>query len=265
MVEAKCINVDLDPEPFRSSATGKSDYWQALIALHRTLLHEHHDFFLATQHPSASPALRTLATKYGMPYRMWQHGIHSFLKLLRAADLHQPHLEHMTTFLHYVKQLMTALHENLPCMDEEWTKIEMALGEYESILTDFQSTSFGDLVYQPPSSESSPENIFSASPVSLFRYIYERTAPCLQRKDGKAEFGDLHSQQDEFPTASETSDSSWIPSVNTLRLPQYVANTLGGWIYFGQSIAWDFNIYAKTFGILSIAAKHYCDFFIKFF
>ncbi|KAF2433994.1 hypothetical protein EJ08DRAFT_582769 [Tothia fuscella] len=46
-------------------------------------LHEHHDFFLASQHPSASPALRRLATKYTMPARMWKHGIHSFLELLR--------------------------------------------------------------------------------------------------------------------------------------------------------------------------------------
>jgi hypothetical protein len=34
-----------------------NEQWPALIALHRTLLHEHRDFFLASQHPSASPAL----------------------------------------------------------------------------------------------------------------------------------------------------------------------------------------------------------------
>ncbi|KAF2185286.1 hypothetical protein K469DRAFT_750445 [Zopfia rhizophila CBS 207.26] len=34
----------------------KSIYAQALIALHRRLLHEHHDFFLASQLPSASPS-----------------------------------------------------------------------------------------------------------------------------------------------------------------------------------------------------------------
>ncbi|KAH8743989.1 hypothetical protein F5883DRAFT_386086, partial [Diaporthe sp. PMI_573] len=53
------------------------------IALHRTLLHEHYDFFLASQHPSASPALRRLASKYAMPVRMWRHGVHSFIELLR--------------------------------------------------------------------------------------------------------------------------------------------------------------------------------------
>ncbi|KAK4446655.1 hypothetical protein QBC34DRAFT_147379 [Podospora aff. communis PSN243] len=57
--------------------------WQALIALHRTLLHEHRDFFATSRHPNASPALRRLAVKYRMPARMWRHGVHSFLELLR--------------------------------------------------------------------------------------------------------------------------------------------------------------------------------------
>ena len=48
-----------------------------------TLLHEHHDFFLASQHPSASSALSKLAAKYSMPARVWRHGIHAFLEVLR--------------------------------------------------------------------------------------------------------------------------------------------------------------------------------------
>jgi hypothetical protein len=87
MVEAKCIEVD-NKQATLAQADGaqsklNNEQWQALIALHRTLLHEHHDFFLASQHPSASPALRRLASKYAMPARMWRHGIHSFLELLR--------------------------------------------------------------------------------------------------------------------------------------------------------------------------------------
>ena len=84
LVESKCIKVD-NNQSSQTDATNQlnHDQWQALIALHRTLLHEHYDFFLASQHPSASPALRRLATKYAMPARMWRHGIHSFLKLLR--------------------------------------------------------------------------------------------------------------------------------------------------------------------------------------
>ena len=82
MVEAKCIEVDNKQASLAQadpSAQPKlnNEQWQALIALHRTLLHEHHDFFLASQHPSASGALRRLASKYAMPARMWRHGIHS--------------------------------------------------------------------------------------------------------------------------------------------------------------------------------------------
>lgn len=71
MVEAKCIEVDnkqalLSQADPQAQPKLNNEQWQALIALHRTLLHEHHDFFLASQHPSASPALRRLASKYAM-------------------------------------------------------------------------------------------------------------------------------------------------------------------------------------------------------
>jgi hypothetical protein len=60
-----------------------NEQWQALIALHSTSLHEQHDFFLASQYHSASPALRPLVSKYAMPARMWRHATHSFLELWR--------------------------------------------------------------------------------------------------------------------------------------------------------------------------------------
>jgi hypothetical protein len=57
MLETKCIEVDKTLASDRKKNNMQvltSEHWQALIALHRTLLHEHHDFFLASQHPSAS-------------------------------------------------------------------------------------------------------------------------------------------------------------------------------------------------------------------
>ncbi|AEO60999.1 hypothetical protein MYCTH_89981 [Thermothelomyces thermophilus ATCC 42464] len=73
IVESKCIEVDNNQSSQNDPANRlNNDQWQALIALHRTLLHEHHDFFLASQHPSASPALRRLAAKYAMPARFRQ-------------------------------------------------------------------------------------------------------------------------------------------------------------------------------------------------
>ncbi|KAF4870055.1 Telomerase-binding protein EST1A [Colletotrichum siamense] len=54
MVESKCIEVDnAQSSTTESSPKLNNEQWQALIALHRTLLHEHHDFFLASQHPMA--------------------------------------------------------------------------------------------------------------------------------------------------------------------------------------------------------------------
>ena len=41
MVEKKCVEVCTDRA--KSAEKLKDDQWQALIALHRTLLHEHHD------------------------------------------------------------------------------------------------------------------------------------------------------------------------------------------------------------------------------
>ena len=93
MVEAKCLEVDEKQATLASAQPKLNDeQWQALIALHSTLLREHHDFFLASQHPSASPALRRLATKYAKPARMWRHGIHSklcgyYLYLQTSFDL----------------------------------------------------------------------------------------------------------------------------------------------------------------------------------
>ncbi|OBT60457.1 hypothetical protein VE03_10129, partial [Pseudogymnoascus sp. 23342-1-I1] len=62
MVEGKCIQVDIKQAQLAQEAPDgtqpklNNKQYQALIALHRTLLHEHHDFFLASQHPSATPA-----------------------------------------------------------------------------------------------------------------------------------------------------------------------------------------------------------------
>jgi len=85
MVESKCIEIDNEQSQVPDGSPKLThEQWQALIALHRTLLHEHHDFFLASQHPSASDALRRLASKYAMPARMWRHGS-EYMRLPRGV------------------------------------------------------------------------------------------------------------------------------------------------------------------------------------
>ncbi|KAI3572158.1 hypothetical protein IWW34DRAFT_893253 [Fusarium oxysporum f. sp. albedinis] len=129
MVETKCIEVD-NAQSSNTDANSKlnNEQWQALIALHRTLLHEHHDFFLASQHPSASPALRRLASRHAMPARMWRHGIHSFLELLR---LRLPaSREHMLTFLYLAYSMMALLYETVPAFEDTWIECLGDLGRY---------------------------------------------------------------------------------------------------------------------------------------
>ncbi|TVY25709.1 EST/SMG-like protein [Lachnellula hyalina] len=140
MVEAKCIDVDNKQAALAAADTGatppklNNEQWQALIALHRTLLHEHHDFFLASQHPSASPALRRLASKYAMPARMWRHGIHSFLELLRHRL--PASLDHMLAFIYLAYSMMALLYETVPAFEDTWIECLGDLGRYRMAIED---------------------------------------------------------------------------------------------------------------------------------
>ena len=147
MVEAKCIAenekyIDIN-ESQSPTAQGKStsksihpkdDQWQSLVALHKQLLHEHHDFFLASQHPSASPALSRLATKYARPARMWRHGIYAFLEVLRHRLPES--LEHMLAFIYIAYSMMTLLYETIPTFEETWTECLGDLGRYRMAIED---------------------------------------------------------------------------------------------------------------------------------
>ena len=124
MVEAKCIDIDekqssaaQEKDPAKRMNL-KNDQWQSLIALHKQLLHEHHDFFLASQHPSASPALSRLAAKYSMPARMWRHGIHAFLEVLRHRL--PDSLEHMLAFIYIAYSMMALLYETVSTFEDTW-------------------------------------------------------------------------------------------------------------------------------------------------
>jgi hypothetical protein len=136
MVENKCIDVHnarISPEEKLNN-----EQWQALIALHRTLLNEHHDFFLASQHPSAGPALRRLAAKYAMPNRMWRHGVYTFLEFLR---LRLPaSLEHMVMFIYLAYAIVALTYETVPAFEDTWIECLGDLGRYRSVT----APGFGD-------------------------------------------------------------------------------------------------------------------------
>ncbi|KAI9852186.1 MAG: hypothetical protein M1824_002067 [Vezdaea acicularis] len=140
MIEAKCMDVDAkQTKAAQEAEPGKlpeltQEQSQALIALHRTLLHEHHDFFLASQHPSASPSLRRLAGKYAMPARMWRHGIHSFLELLRHRL--PGSLEYMLQFIYLAYSIMALLFETVPSFEATWIECLGDLARYRMAIED---------------------------------------------------------------------------------------------------------------------------------
>jgi Est1 DNA/RNA binding domain len=139
IVEARCIHLDkAQAAAIRSAEKGETelidDHWKALIAIHRKLLREHHDFFLASQHPSAPPALRRLAANYSMPARMWKHGIHSFLELLRYSL--PDSLEYMISFIYFAYQMMSLLYETVPAFEDAWIECLGDLGRYRMAIGD---------------------------------------------------------------------------------------------------------------------------------
>jgi hypothetical protein len=126
MVEKKCIEVDKQQSESNVELSGLQ--WQAMISLHRTLLYEHHDFFLASQHPSASSVLKRLADKYAMPARMWRYGIHSFLELLRQKLPNS--LDYMLNFIYLAYSMMTLLLESVAAFSETWIECLGDLARY---------------------------------------------------------------------------------------------------------------------------------------
>ena len=159
MLEAKCAETDAKQaaatfDDGQAQPRLNDQQWQALIALHCALLHEHHDFLLASHHPSASTALRRLADKYAMPARMWRHGIYSFLELLRVRLPHA--LEHMLTFIYiaysmmalckfratgfcptiYISSIDFVVYETVPAFEDTWVECLGDLGRYRMAIED---------------------------------------------------------------------------------------------------------------------------------
>lgn len=133
MVEKKCI--EIDRQQAQSKAELSQAQWQTFVSLHRTLLYEHHDFFLASQHPSAGPILRDLADKYAMPARMWRYGVHSFLELLRQKL--PGSMEYMLGFIYLSYSMITLLLESVPYFRETWIECLGDLARYRMAVEEF--------------------------------------------------------------------------------------------------------------------------------
>jgi hypothetical protein len=144
MVEAKCIEED---QKLVSSTQPKLNHqqWQALITLHRTLLYEHHDFLLASQHPSADLAIQKLALSYNIPTRIWLHGVHTFLKVLRH---HLPaSLDFMLAFIYLSYSTIALFSETIPVFADTWFECLGEISWYRMALEEDNSRDRGVWTY----------------------------------------------------------------------------------------------------------------------
>lgn len=126
LVETECIKVDKQQNESQAELSGVE--WQAKIALHQSLLSKHHDFFLASQHPSASQGLNSLAVSHKMPTRMWRYGIDSLLVLLRQKL--PGSLDYMRNFIDLAFSMMTQLLESARAFRKTWIECLGDLARY---------------------------------------------------------------------------------------------------------------------------------------
>ncbi|KAL2868203.1 uncharacterized protein BJX67DRAFT_63674 [Aspergillus lucknowensis] len=130
MVEERCM------EYIKIQSQSKKElspqHWQQLIAVHRTLLQEHHDFLLATQNPVGDTILKGLAQKYSMPARLWRHGIQALLELLRRRLPGSS--EYMLTFIHLAYSTMTLLLETAPAFEDSWIECLGDISRYRMLV-----------------------------------------------------------------------------------------------------------------------------------
>ncbi|KAF2434491.1 hypothetical protein EJ08DRAFT_468226 [Tothia fuscella] len=69
-----------------------------------------------------------------MPARMWKHGIHSFLELLRYRLPES--LEFMISFIYTAYQMMSLLYETVPAFEDTWIECLGDLGRYRMAIED---------------------------------------------------------------------------------------------------------------------------------
>ena len=258
ILEAKAIEVDeVQLTPLRSASTLEpqskkvetypklsADKYRSLIALHKQLLHEHHDFFLASQHPAASPAVRSLAEKYDMTGRMWRHGIDSFLNTLRKSG--PGHMDSMLEFIDYADTIISAFMPSYPEMQDQWISIRTSLNKYRKNIADLKE----EVELEQEVTLPAWPDVYPCDSAPLIRYD-------LSEFGNGTDFFNFHQQTlfaetlkgPEFNTSSTTDFSR----------ASYIYDVMAGWCVSGYECLGDiksFNIYAKVFMALASAAQN---------
>jgi hypothetical protein len=69
-----------------------------------------------------------------MPARMWKHGVHSFLELLRRRLTDS--IDYMLAFIYLAYQMMALLYETVPAFEDTWIECLGDLGRYRMAIED---------------------------------------------------------------------------------------------------------------------------------
>ncbi|CCU77475.1 hypothetical protein BGHDH14_bgh05338 [Blumeria hordei DH14] len=131
-IEARCKeyvkNFAPASQAFDDQESPTHKHFQFLIKLHTAFIYQLHDLLLATQQSSASPQLRSLASKIQIPARMWQRGIYSTLEILRHYL--PDSLDHLLAFIYLSYSVMAVLYETEPVYEDRWIECLGDLGQY---------------------------------------------------------------------------------------------------------------------------------------
>ena len=165
-----------------------SEQWDKLFIFYWALLFTYHEFFLASQHPSAPPGLRRLAKKYAMPARMWHHALNGFLKHIGSQVPGAS--QHMLIYLEHGYSVLEDLRVNVPSLDTEWAECIKGLDVYRDELRkvdkgqpEFDGTpsvSSGkspEIVLNRACADRT-EHVLSVYSASMQQYEQETNSPC---------------------------------------------------------------------------------------
>ena len=206
---------------------------------HDFLYYDHHDFLLATRYPSAIPALRGLAAKYLMPVRMWKHGIHAFLELLRHR---QPDpQDYMPVFI-YTGYQTTLLLETAPGFMHTWIVCLEDLAWYRMAVENDMRTTwtvisafwYASLFDRHPTFGRLYRHFGILEKTSLRKfYLYSLALmSVVPFSDGTRSLRTLYSLGMCFthnkPPLADTTSSRDTPLIDDTTLPKLLATTPGG-------------------------------------
>lgn len=108
MVEDECVELERNftDRSRKIPYELKAEQWTSLIDVYRSLLREHHRFFILSQHPLASQSVKRLAWKHKLPLRMWERTGEFVTFLARYAPVTRDFNESVDSLRHEALQAL---------------------------------------------------------------------------------------------------------------------------------------------------------------